>query len=109
MPNDGLRYARLQPLICCSFAAGVQVAVEAGKVAAADLDAKLVSRREVVAGLRRLERNFVDFAFFHPFRLRVSFAIADALNIFVNVISRTVRQHFNQFYSKVCIFRIAET
>ena len=43
-------------------AAGIQVAVEAGEVAARHFDAQLVTRREVVTGGQRLQRHLVDLA-----------------------------------------------
>src|SRR5580704_18149926 len=47
-------------------AAGVEVAVETRKIAAGNFDAKLMSSLEVVAGIQRLQRDFVGFARFHP-------------------------------------------
>ena len=58
-------------------AAGVEVAIEAGEVAAADFDAKLFARSEVVAGLHGLEGDLVDLVLFHEDgRLVVAFAVA---------------------------------
>ena len=78
-------------------AAGVEVAVEARKVAAADFDAQLVSGREVVAGFHGLKRDFVDLVLLHPHgRLVIALAVADALDVFVDVIRGAVGQHFDR-------------
>ena len=67
-------------------AAGVEVAVEAREVGAGDLDADSVAGVEVVAGVHRRERDFVDLVFFHPDGLVVAVAVAEALDGFVEVV-----------------------
>src|SRR5579863_2211745 len=89
------------------FTAGIEVAVELGKIAAADFDAQLVSGRDVDAGLHGLERDFVDFAFFHPHRrLGIAFAIAGTLDILFDVVGRAVGQYFDELHSKVRVFGV---
>jgi hypothetical protein len=41
---------------------------------------------EVVAGVHRRERDFVDLVFFHPDGLVVAVAVAEALDGFVEVV-----------------------
>src|SRR5580698_9494327 len=89
-------------------AASVEVAVELGEIAAADFEAQLVSGRKVDAGLHGLERDFVDFAFFHPHgRLGIPFAIAGTLNIFFDVVRRAVGQHLDELHGKVRVLGVA--
>src|SRR5580700_1984902 len=89
-------------------AAGVEVAVELREIAAADLEAQLVPGREVDAGLHGLERDFVDFAFFHPdWWLGIAFAIAGTLNILFDIVGRAVGQHLDELHGKVRVLGVA--
>src|SRR5580658_7070697 len=89
-------------------ASGVEVAVEAGKIAAADLYPQLVSRGEVVAGLHGLERDFVNLAFVHPHgRLVISFAVADTLDIFFDIVGGAVGQHFDELHGDGGVLKVA--
>ena len=52
--------------------------------------------------------DFVDLVFFHPHgRLVIALAVAHTLDIFVDVVSGAVGQHFDEFHGKVGIFRVA--
>src|SRR5580698_2221379 len=90
------------------IAAGVQVAVEAGKVAAADLDAQLMAGGKVDAGLDGLEGDFIHFALFHPhWRLLVAFAITHTLDVVVDVECSSVGEDVDELESEVRIFGVA--
>ncbi len=54
MSDDALRFIVV-------ISAGVQIAVESGKVAAGDFNANPVSGSEIITGRHRLEFYFVDF------------------------------------------------
>ena len=87
---------------------GVQIAIEAWEVAATDFNAKLVAGREVVAALHRLQRDLVNFSFFHPYGwLVIAIAIAHALDVVDEVVSRTIRKHIDELDREVRILSIA--
>src|ERR1700690_57840 len=84
------------------IAAGVEVAVEAGKVTAADFNAQFVTRGEINAGLHRLKRNLVNLVLLHKHgRFVISLAIADTLDVFIDVISGSIGQRIDKSYSEV--------
>src|SRR5271163_4808490 len=71
-------------------AAGVHVAIEAGKVRAGDLDANAVAWGEVVAGVHGRQHNLVDLAGLHPDGLVVAVAPAQALDGLVEIVGGAV-------------------
>src|ERR1700739_160847 len=108
--------AGMVDLVVCSYAfdfvviaaAGVEVAVEAREIAAADFDAELFARSEVVAGLHGLEGDLVDLVLFHEDgRLVVAFAVAGALDVFVDVVGGAVGENIDELDGEVGVFGVA--
>jgi hypothetical protein len=69
---------------------GVQVAVEARKVRARDLDADAMADVEVVARRHRLERDLVRLPGLHEYLLVVTIPVAQSLDRLVEVVGSTI-------------------
>ena len=81
-------------------AARVEVSLESGEVAARDLYAEAMPRREIVACRHGADRDLVDLPSFHKDLFFIAFPIADALDCFIQIIGLSVRIDVHQLTAK---------
>src|SRR5262245_816544 len=85
--------------------AGIQVAVEARKVAARNLYANAVARRKVIACDLQINLHFVDFTRLHPYFPDKSFTMSGSQDSLLHVVGDTVRVNIHELDRKVGVPR----
>jgi hypothetical protein len=88
------------------IAAGVQIAIEAGEVAARNLHTDAMARCEIVARHHGGHRQFVHFTVLHPDLLVEAIAVAGAEDRFIQVVRNAVGVNVNQFCSEVRVLGV---
>ena len=84
-----------------TLVAGIEVAVEAGKIAARDFETQSVAFFEDVAGGPEVDREFVDFAGRDERRMFLRFSMAGADDAFGEVLREAVGPDVDEFRSEV--------
>ena len=98
--DDAFRFIVILP-------ARIQITIKARKVAARHFQTNAMTGFKEIAGRHWLQRDFVDFARFHPRqRFVVAVAIAHALDRFVQIVRASVRVHVNQLDGEIRVFCI---
>ena len=84
--------------------ARVQIPVEAGKVAAADLNPDAMTWRKIITRREQIDLDFVNLIRLHPNHFAIPFSIACTEDPFLDDISRSVWSDIHEFGREVRIF-----
>ena len=82
----------------------VQIAVEARKIAAADLEPDAMTWREIIARGEQVDFDFINFIRFHPDHFVIPFSETGTTYPFLDNIGRPLRRDIHQFGCEVRVF-----